>query len=303
MAIDALSGIFGKHKRDDSGERLDRVLNIDIDLLTPNPYQPRKAFDPDQLNELSRSIAEKGIIQPIIARQSPDDSYEIIAGERRWRAARIAGLSSVPVIIRDCLDYEMAELALVENLQREDLNYFEEADGYDRLIREFKLTQDEVAKRVGKHQSTIANKLRILRVDPLVKEQIMTDVISERHVRALLKLKTSVDQLKVLKEIYNLDLNVKDSEKLIDNYIDGLVKLGDEDAQTDGAGPEEDAAAPKGQTITWVYSDMRIPINTIKAAVATIQSSGVEVSIDQEMTDEEIRLVITMPRIKKRKRS
>lgn len=302
MAIDAFSGLFGKNKRDNDGDHTDRVLNIGIDSLSPNPFQPRKVFDQDQLNELSRSITEKGILQPIIVRQVGDDSYEIIAGERRWRAARLAGLSSIPSIVRNCLDNELAELALIENLQREDLNYFEEADGYDKLIREFNLTQHEIAKRVGKHQSTIANKLRVLRVDPALKEQIMTDVISERHVRALLKLKTTEDQLAVLKEIYNLDLNVKDTEQMIDNYIDGLIKLGHDEGDTGEADAQQDRPETKGQTITWVYSDMRIPINTIKSAVNSIQNSGVEVSFIQEMTEDEIRLTITMPRVKKQKR-
>jgi ParB family chromosome partitioning protein len=302
VAIDAFSGLFGKNKRDNDGAQAEHVLNIDLDLLSPNPFQPRKAFDQDQLNELSHSISQKGVLQPIIVRQASDDSFEIIAGERRWRAARLAGLSSIPAIVRNCLDNELAELALIENLQREDLSYFEEADGYDRLIREFNLTQQEVAKRVGKHQSTIANKLRVLRVDPALKEQIMTGVISERHVRALLKLKTTEDQLAVLKEIYNSELNVKDTEQLIDNYIEGLVKFGNDIIDIDEAETGEDQTESKGQRITWVYSDMRIPINTIKSAVTSIQNSGVPVSFNQEMTDDEIKLTITMPRVKKQKR-
>jgi len=301
VGIDALSGIFGRNRREEGETQHDRVLYLSLDLLSPNPFQPRKVFDQDQLNELSRSIAEKGILQPIIVRQAGDDSYEIIAGERRWRAAKQAGFSSIPAIVRECHDYELAELALIENLQREDLNYFEEADGYYRLIKEFNLTQDEVARRVGKHQSTIANKLRVLRVDAAVKEQIMTDVISERHVRALLKLKTAEDQLLVLKEIYNNELNVKHTEQLIESYLDGLISLGGGD-DASGDADVEGQTESKGQTITWVFSDMRIPINTIRAAVASIQSSGVEISFNQETTEDEIKLVITMPRIKKQKR-
>ena len=165
MAIDAFHKILGRQKADDPAIQ---VLQLSLDLLDPNPFQPRKQFDALQMEELSRSIAEIGVIQPIVVRQA-GERYEIVAGERRWRAAGKAGYATIPAVARDYSDREMMEIALVENLQRADLSYFEEAEGYRRLIDDFQLTQEEVATKVGKSQPTIANKLRILKIDPSVK--------------------------------------------------------------------------------------------------------------------------------------
>jgi len=264
-------------------------------MLDPNPFQPRKNFEPIQMEELSRSIAELGVIQPIVVRQT-GDKFEIVAGERRWRAARIAGHTEIPAVVRNFNDREMAEIALVENLQRADLNYFEEAEGYLRLIEDFHLTQEAIASRVGKSQPTIANKLRLLRLDAAVRDQVMVEILTERHVRALLRLKTTDDQLALLKEIYERDLNVSDTEHLVSEYLSGRVvidewSMGDED--------EETTDGEKRQNIRRVFADMRIYVNTIRAAVTTIAESGVEISMDQQETDESIQLTITIPRIKR----
>lgn len=292
MAIDSVSKFFGRNKAEEAS---DQVLSLDLNLLQVNPYQPRKQFDPIQLEELSRSIAELGIIQPIVVRQS-GDKYEIVAGERRFRASKMAGLTVIPAVVRNFTDREMAEIALVENLQRADLNYFEEAEGYRKLIEEFHLTQEDVAARVGKSQPTIANKLRILKIDPIVKENIMVELLTERHVRALLKLRSPEEQLLILKEIYEKELNVKDSEYLITEFLEGRVVISEgEEAQEDG----EADAVQKQQRIRRIFADMRIYVNTIKAAVTTIEESGIDVKMDQTETDDFIQLTITIPRAKK----
>lgn len=292
MAIDSVSKFFGRNKAE---EVSDQVLSLDLNLLQVNPYQPRKQFDPNQLEELSRSISELGVIQPIVVRQS-GEKYEIVAGERRFRASKLAGLISIPAVVRNFTDREMAEIALVENLQRADLNYFEEAEGYRKLIEEFHLTQEDVATRVGKSQPTIANKLRILKIDPIVKENIMVELLTERHVRALLKLRSSEEQLLILKEIYEKDLNVKDSEYLITEFLEGRVVI------SEGEGIQEEGEADtvqKQQRIRRIFADMRIYVNTIKAAVTTIEESGIDVKMDQTETDDFIQLTITIPRAKK----
>jgi ParB family chromosome partitioning protein len=288
--MDAISRILNKSKQEDT---LDQVQRVQVDLLQPNPFQPRKQFDQIQMEELSRSIAEMGVIQPIVIRQV-EDRYEIVAGERRWRAAGMAGQTTIPALIRNYSDREMAEIALVENLQRADLGYFEEAEGYRKLIEDFQLTQEEIAARVGKSQPTIANKLRIMKIDPFVKENIMAELLTERHVRALLRLKTPDDQMLILKEIYENDLNVKETERMIAEFLDGRYTNKNEGKTA----MEEDEPEKKKQTVKRILSDMRIYINTIKAAVASIQDSGMEVRMEQVETEEGIQVIITLPRTK-----
>ena len=295
MAIDSVTKFFGKGKENNAP---DQVVNLSLDILKPNPFQPRKQFDTIQMEELCRSIAEMGVIQPIVVRHS-GNTYEIVAGERRWRAAKMAGQTSIRSIIMDFSDREMAEIALVENLQRADLNYFEEAEGYRKLIEDFHVTQEELASRVGKSQPTIANKLRLLKIDPFVKDQIMVELLTERHVRALLKMKTPEEQLAILKEVYEKDLNVKDTEYLINEYLEGRVSIdGEQENEDEGEGEGEDGAGKK-QNIRRAFSDMRIYINTIKAAVNTVIDAGVDAKIDQIETDESIMLTITIPRLRK----
>lgn len=292
MAIDSVSKFFGKGKNEDSP---DQVLEINLGLLNPNPFQPRRQFDQNQMDELSRSIAEIGVIQPIVVRKTKD-LYEIVAGERRWRAAKMAGQSTIPAVVRSFSDREMAEIALIENLQRADLNYFEEAEGYRKLIEDFHVTQEDLAKRMGKSQPTIANKLRLLRIDPVVKDKIWVDILSERHVRALLKLQNPEDQLIILKEIYENELTVKDTESMIVEFLEGRLKPG-EDAKTEDMAEGE--KTEKKQNVRRVFSDIRIYINTIKDTVNTILDTGVNIKMKQEETDEGVTLTITIPRLTK----
>lgn len=194
------------------------VINIDVNKIVPNLYQPRKYFDEEALNELSQSIRQHGIIQPITVRVLLDQ-YELVAGERRWRAAQLAGLKVVPCTVIDITDRQSAEIALLENLQREDLNYLEEAEAYYNLINEHKFTQEQLAERMGKKQSTIANKLRLLKLSPSVREKCLENNLTERHSRALLSLPNKELQLKILDKIIKKSLNVKASEELINKEL------------------------------------------------------------------------------------
>lgn len=206
--LDSLIPGFGNEQAD-SG-----VVSADIDALSPNPLQPRSTWNTDELDELARSIAEHGVIQPIIVAYGTDTvPYRIIAGERRWRAARRAGLTSVPILIRDASSLEALELAIVENIQRSDLNPIEEATAYQHLIDEFGLTQKEVAQQVGKSRPAVANSIRLLDADASVQEALAGGQISAGHARALLPLEYA-NQRQALEQIVKKRLNVRQVEQL-----------------------------------------------------------------------------------------
>jgi ParB family chromosome partitioning protein len=190
----------------------------DIDQIKPNAYQPRKEFDEDGIDELASSIKEKGIIQPLVGRKI-GDRYEIIAGERRWRAAQKAGLRRIPIILKDASDNEVLELALIENLQREDLNPIEEAIAYEQLIGDFGLTHDEISKRIGKDRSTITNQIRLLKLPERVKQAIMNREISAGHARAILSIESQSKALEILDLIKRNKLSVRQTEKLVQGSI------------------------------------------------------------------------------------
>ena len=194
------------------------ISNISVDKIFPNTYQPRRFFNEEALEELSQSIREHGIIQPITVRKR-GESFELVAGERRWRAARMAALEVVPCNIIEITDTESAEIALLENLQREDLNFIEEAEAYFNLINDHRFTQDELAKRMGKKQSTIANKLRILKLSHKVRETCLDNKLTERHARALLSLPNEELQLNVINKVIKNSLNVKATEELINKEL------------------------------------------------------------------------------------
>lgn len=199
------------------------ILEIDINKVTPNKFQPRKNFDEEKLQELSQSIKENGIIQPIIVNKS-GKFYNIIAGERRWRAARIAGLKTVPVIEKDLTEKEIMEISLIENLQREDLNPIEEALAYRRLMDEFSLTQEEISVRVGKSRPVIANSLRLLNLDKRVIQYIVEGTISEGHGRVLAGIDSFELQYELAKRIIDDGLNVRQTEKLARSLNDNRSK-------------------------------------------------------------------------------
>lgn len=197
----------------------DSVVELKINDISPNNGQPRKVFNDESLNELATSITENGVIQPIIV-QRKGEGYRIVAGERRWRAARIAGLSVIPAIVRDLTDKETMEQALIENIQREDLNPIEEASAMQNLLKTHKLTQDQLAKKLGKPRATIANTLRILNLDESLQEFVSRGDLSEGHAKAILGLKEMEDQRKVADVIMAREMNVRQAEAFVKKYIE-----------------------------------------------------------------------------------
>lgn len=277
MVKESFSKILGFSGTDDKKEQ---IKEINVSSIKTNPYQPRRVFDPMQMEELAKSIKEFGLIQPIVVRRNKDE-YQLVAGERRLRAVRSLGMIKIPAIVREMSDKELAEVALIENLQREDLNYFEEAQGYKRLIEEFALIQDDIARRVGKSQSTIANKLRILRLPENVKNNINAEIITERHARALLKLPTEEMQMEALKEIYEKELNVKETDLLVERMLERCAKK---------------RPGERGKKIVRIFKDMRIYLNAIRSAVSAIEESGLNVKMEEEEHEEYIEVRIKIPK-------
>ncbi|MDI3500469.1 MAG: ParB family transcriptional regulator, chromosome partitioning protein [Thermoanaerobacter sp.] len=194
------------------------VETINIAYIHPNQYQPRKQFDEDSLKELAESIKQNGVIQPIIVRKV-DSGYQIVAGERRWRAAKIAGLSEIPAIVKDFDDLQVMEIALIENLQREDLNPIEEAKAYKALIEQFNLTQEEISKKIGKSRSVIANSIRLLNLDDRVQEMLVKGDITIGHAKVILSLPNKNLQYEAAKKVVTENLNVRETEDLVKNLL------------------------------------------------------------------------------------
>lgn len=218
------------------------ICYISPDLISPNIYQPRKFFNEEAIDELAQSIKVYGIIQPLTVRKIGADRYELVAGERRLRASKKIGLSEVPVILVDITDKDSAAIALLENLQREDLNFMEEAEAYHNLIKDHNYTQEQLAETIGKKQSTIANKIRLLKLDPEVRVVLLENKLTERHARALLKLPSSELQKKILKDIISKGLNVKKTEELIEKE---LLKLTQQEVAADGKKKIKGVFSPK----------------------------------------------------------
>ena len=258
-----------------------RVEEVLVDKVIPNPYQPRRTFSQVGLEELSASIKAYGILQPISVRKIGEDRYELIAGERRLRAARLAELKTIPAIINNnYTDTDSAVLAIIENLQREDLNFVEEAEGYANLIEDHGFTQQELAERVGKNQSTIANKLRILRLGQDIKKRILENGLTERHARALLKLPD--DELRgiVLDRIIKEELNVKKTEQLIKNMLESIGK--------------EKEVKPSQKIRS--FMNYRIYINTLKQAYDAIKEKQGNAEFKQVDKGEYIEVTVKIPK-------
>ena len=198
----------------ENNEKVVEGILIDINKVEPNREQPRKNFDEDALVELSESIKQFGVLQPLLV-QDKKDYYEIIAGERRWRAAKMAGLKEVPVIIKDLSDLEVVEISLIENIQRENLNPIEEAFAYKRLLTEFNLKQDEVAERVSKSRTAVTNSMRLLKLNEKVQQMVIDDMITTGHARALLGIEDSEKQYATAQKIFDEKLSVRETEKLV----------------------------------------------------------------------------------------
>lgn len=252
------------------------IVKLDIASIRPNPAQPRRAFAAAELKELADSIAANGLLQPVVVRRLPGGSYELVAGERRLRACRSIGMHTVPVLITNCSDRESAVFALTENLQRSDLNMFEEAEGIRRLMEEWGVTQEECAARLGRSQSAVANKLRLLRLVPALREQLLENGLSERHARALLRLTDTQVQKQVLNLVVRNQLNVQ---------------------QTDALVARLKSAPPKShQHRLPVLKDVRIFGNTIQHAVTTLRSTGVAAEAFQSETEQYLEWVVRIPK-------
>lgn len=258
------------------------ITYVGIDHIRPNPYQPRKQFNKMALEELCDSIKQYGVLQPINVRRLSHGTYELVAGERRLRAATMAGLQEIPAIIINVDDNDSAVMALIENLQREDLSYMEEAEGYSNLINEHGFTQEELAQKIGKSQSTIANKIRLLKLSPLIKKILSDNNLTERHARALLKLHDEQLQLKVLRLVCERGLNVKKTEELVERAIDKYSK--------------NIKQRTSEKKMTKAIKDVRIFVNTIKQAIDLMRQSGVNAKAAQVDRGEYIEFVVRVPK-------
>ncbi|PWI56815.1 nucleoid occlusion protein [Sulfoacidibacillus thermotolerans] len=254
------------------------LQQIPITSVRANRYQPRSVFDEGKLDELGATIRTHGMIQPIVVRPQDDGFFELVAGERRWRAAQRVGLDYIPAIVKDLSDSQAASLALIENLQREGLTAIEEALAYQKLIELHHLTQESLAQRLGKGQSTIANKLRLLNLAPEVQEAVKMRTISERHARALLSLSQEA-QGKILAEILAKDLNVRQTEKRVEDYL------------------AQPAQKPRAQR-AGVSRDFRIAMNTVRESVKLIQNSGFTVQTEEHEDEEFFEFIIRLPKKK-----
>lgn len=282
-----LFGIGSKSADDDEVEaeevlEKDEVVQLRVEQIGPNQFQPRSIFNEEKIKELAQTIHTHGMIQPIVVRvketEDESDQYEIIAGERRWRAVQSLGWEEIPAIIRHMNDTETASVALIENLQREELTVIEEAHAYAQLLELHELTQEALAQRLGKSQSTIANKLRLLKLPDEVHDALFNKEITERHARALIPLDESI-QKKVLKEILAHELNVKQTEELIQQLTE----------------PKEKKKRKKPR-LKGVSKDVRIAMNTIRQSLTMVSDTGIDVESDEEELDDYYQITIKIPK-------
>lgn len=251
-----------------------RVLFLPVDSIHPNPCQPRSAFTQPELEELAGSIRELGVLQPLTVRRR-DGQWELVAGERRLRAARLAGLDAVPCLSIQADSQSSSLMALVENLQRRDLDFWEEALALRRLIDTYHVSQEDVARRIGKSQSAVANKLRLLKLPHGVLELLRDHGATERHARALLRLGTEEQQMDVARKIAAGSLTVAQTEALVDGIL---------------------SAKPARRRPTFVVKDVRLFLNTISRSLDIMRSAGVDAQCRRQDSDEEITLTIHIPR-------
>ncbi|MCH6268639.1 nucleoid occlusion protein [Neobacillus citreus] len=260
-------------------EKNEEIKKIPIDQIVPNRFQPRTVFDEEKIEELSRTIHTHGIIQPIVVREFASGQYEIIAGERRWRAMKKLGWDEAPAIVKNLNDSQTASVALIENLQREELSPIEEAIAYSKLLELHNLTQEALAQRLGKGQSTVANKLRLLKLSQPIQDALLNKTITERHARALIPLKDPEKQVALLTEIIERNLNVKQTE-------DRVFKL-----------LEEKNEKPKAKRKAF-SKDMRIAVNTIRQSLSMVSDSGINLNSEEEEFEDFYQFTIRIPKKK-----
>jgi len=248
---------------------MNNVKRILISKIKANPFQPRQQFDQQELDELAASIKQYGVLQPLLVSEEDDGTYLLVAGERRLRASKLIGLKDVPCVIGEYDDHQKAEVALIENLQRADLNFLEEAEGMHRLLEEFSLTQEELAIHLSKSQPAIANKLRILRLNSDIRQQLLKANLTERHARALLKL-NDAQQKEAIKHIIKYKLNVKQTDDFTNKMI-----------------------APKPPTHrSIVVSDVRVYLNSFRQLVDTMNMGGIKSTFNYKMDNDQIVITV-----------
>lgn len=261
------------------GERT--VIQIPLHAIKTNPCQPRRIFDNDSIQELAESVRKYGVIQPITVRKIDSDMYELIAGERRLRACSLAGMLKIPAIVTDLSDNDSAVVALVENIQRENLSYMEEAEAYRNLLYNHGFTQDELAKKLGKTQSSIANKVRLLKLSLVVREIIKDNMLTERHARALLRLENENDRIKALEKITDQNLNVQQTDELIEEMLHS---------------PREREKERKITIKRRPMGDVRIFTNTLKKAVDVMKNSGINATSTENEFEDYLEYIIHIPK-------
>lgn len=286
MVVHPFNRIFGLGEKetdsaiDEESYHPDEVIQIPVSHIEPNRYQPRSIFNDEKIKELAQTINTHGMIQPIVVRKLAENKYEIIAGERRWRAVQRLGWETISAIIREMTDTETASVALIENIQREELTVIEEAAAYSRLIDLHSLTQEALAQRLGKNQSTIANKLRLLKSPKAVQQALLEKEITERHARALIKLKDEEKQIKLLQDIIEQQLNVKQTE-------DKVAMINQP--------KEKKKARPK---LKGVNKDVRIAMNTIRQSLTMVSDTGIDLESDEQDLDDYYQITIKIPKQK-----
>ncbi|MFF3103286.1 nucleoid occlusion protein [Viridibacillus arvi] len=275
------SGEKVEHDSKNEVESAESVVKLLIDEIQPNRYQPRTIFDDSKIEELARTIRTHGVIQPIVVRKMEEGHYEIIAGERRYRAMKMLEWTEVPAIVREMNDKETASVALIENLQREELTSIEEAQAYLKLLELHGLTQEALAQRLGKGQSTIANKIRLLKLPEEIQMAILKREISERHARALVPVKDKELQLALLQEIIDNDYNVRQLEQRIDEILNPAEK------------PKKNKSTRKA-----ISKDIRIALNTIRQSLTMVTKTGINVEAEEEEHDEFYQITVKIPKKK-----
>ena len=267
----------------------DQIRFLSIRDIAPNPAQPRKHFDPAALRELADSITRYGVLQPLTVRYRKR-KYELVAGERRLRAAKMAGLSKVPCIVLNIDMEESSLIALVENLQRRDLDYIEEAEGLSKLIQTFDMSQEEAARRVGKSQSAVANKLRILKLPREMLEKLKEQGLTERHARAMLRLGSNRERYEVLEHIIENRLTVAKTEEYIDEYLTGFPP------ETEVVSLSVDSTKPPPPKPLYVLKDVRLFLNTLNRGIDMMKRSGINAHVLQEEAESDVVITIKIPK-------
>lgn len=275
--------LFSFMRHDEEIPKNKQIQDIELDKIVPNRYQPRREFSDDSIKELAETLDKDGLLQPIVVREDDEDQYEIIAGERRYRAAKSLNWETIPAIVNNMNDDQAASLALIENLQREDLNPIDEAKAYTNLMKLNDLTQTALAKDMGKSQSYVANKLRLLKLDDDVQKALVEGKITARHGRALLNLSDD-DQERVLKEIEEKGLNVNQTEEIakdVNAYFNPKPK---------------EKETKRERVVKRIPKDLKVQINTIKKAVKLAKDSGIKVKVKENNDPDDYKITIELKR-------